>query len=175
MKKFLLTILLIITLPCYAETFLTGGVNYNVDTARQELQNSPVEKLPQELVSQNLLDKDYEKNIGYALQGNVSLQDRALAFFSDSTYAVLYNEDKLHVWYYDKNGKLIYMEVRDGLSFPYKSYKYSIDGTLVNMGLRVSKEETFIYNPQGKLIAHWFGTNAYDEGGNVIMTRKYIH
>ena len=63
MKKFLLTILLIITLPCYAETFLTGGVNYNVDTARQELQNSPVEKLPQELVSQNLLDKDYEKNI----------------------------------------------------------------------------------------------------------------
>ena len=43
------------------------------------------------------------------------------------------------------------------------------------MGLRVSKEETFIYNPQGKLIAHWLGTNAYDEGGNVIMTRKYIH
>ena len=53
------------------------------------------------------MDKDYEKNIGYALQGNVSLQDRALAFFSDSTYAVLYDEDKLHVWYYDKNGKLI--------------------------------------------------------------------
>ncbi len=174
MKKFLLTILLIIALPCCAETFLTGGVNYNVDTARQELQNSPIEKLSQELVSQNLSDKNFDENIGYALQGNVSLQDRTLAFFSDSTYAVLYNEDKFHVWYYDKSGKLIYMEVRDGLNYPYKSYKYSIDGSLVNMGLRVSKEETFIYNPQGKLIAHWLGTNAYDEAGNIIMTRKYI-
>lgn len=175
MKRFLLILVILISLPCSAETILTGGVNYNVDSARQELLNTPIKKLSPELVNENILDKSFAENQKYALQGNVDLQDRTLAFFSDSTYAVLYNEDKYHVWYYNKDGKLIYMEERDGLSFPYKSYKYTVDGSLVNMGLRVSKEETFIYNPSGKLIAHWLGTNAYDEGGNIIMTRKYIH
>ena len=175
MRKILLIFIMLIALPCCAETFLTGGINYNVDSARQELFNSPVKKLNPELVAQYLSDKNYNENIGYILQGNVNLQDRTLAFFSDSTYAILYNDDKYHVWYYGKDGKLIYMEERDGLNYPYKSYKYTNAGVLVNMGLRVSKEETFIYNPQGKLIAHWLGTNAYDETGNVVMTRKYIH
>lgn len=41
------------------------------------------------------------------------------------------------------------------------------------MGLRVSKGETFLYSPNGKLIAHWLGQYAYDEKGNIIMSRKY--
>lgn len=43
------------------------------------------------------------------------------------------------------------------------------------MGLRVSKAETFIYTPKGKLIAHWKGQYAYDENGKIIMTRRYAN
>ena len=42
------------------------------------------------------------------------------------------------------------------------------------MGLRVSKRETFLYSPNGELIAHWIGPNGYDENGQIIMTRKFI-
>ena len=175
MRSFLLILMMLIALPCCAETFLTGGVDYNVNSAREELLKVPAKKLNPELVLQNITDKNNKENLSYALQGNVNLKDRTLAFFSDATYAVLYNEDKYHVWYYNQDGNLAYMEERTDLSYPYKSYKYTISGVLVNMGMRVSKEETFIYNPQGRLIAHWLGTNAYDENGNIIMTRKYIH
>lgn len=174
MRKILFILLILVTLPCHAETFLTGGINYNVNTARQELLSTPITELNQELVNKNLFDKNYNENIGYALQGNIKLKDRTLAFFSDKTYAVLYKNDEYHVWYYDENGKLINTENRDGLDYPYRSYKYNTSGTLINMGLRISKEETYIYTPQGKLIAHWLGTKAYDENNNIIMTRKYI-
>ena len=175
MRSFLLILMMLIALPCCAETFLTGGVDYNVNSAREELLKVPAKKLNPELVLQNITDKNNKENLSYALQGNVNLKDRTLAFFSDATYAVLYNEDKYHVWYYNQDGNLAYMEERTGLNYPYKSYKYTVSGGLVNMGMRVSKEETFIYNSQGRLIAHWLGTNAYDENGNIIMTRKYIH
>ena len=86
----------------------------------------------------------------------------------------MYNNDKYHVWYYSKDGRLIYAEEKDNLIYPYKSYKYTTSGRLINMGLRVSKGETFIYTPDGKLIAHWLKDKAYDENGNVVMTRKYF-
>lgn len=62
---------------------------------------------------------------------------------------------------------------RNRSEYPYKTYKYTPDGRLVNMSLRVSKGETFIYTPDGNLLAHWVGANAFDENGNIIMTRKY--
>ena len=174
LKYFLLIIIIFSIIPVQAETILTGGVNYNVQSAREELLQTPQKKLDAFLVAKNITDKNNSENLKYFLKGNVELKDRILAFFSDSTYAVMYNNDKYHVWYYAKNGKLIYTEEKDGLEYPYKSYKYSTSGKLVNMGLRVSKEETFIYTPDGKLIAHWLRDKAFDEHGNVIMTRKYF-
>ena len=108
------------------------------------------------------------------LKGKTELKDRILALFSDNSYAVMYKDDELHVWYYSANGQLTHYEIKDGTNYPYKSYKYNIDGKLINMGLRVSKGETFIFNPNGKLIAHWIKNNGYDEYGNIILKRKYF-
>ena len=66
------------------------------------------------------------------------------------------------------------IEIRDGLKYPFKAYKYAPTRELINMSLRVSKGETFIYTPQGELIAHWVGMYGYDAKGNVILTRKYV-
>ena len=173
LKKLILFLVLFLILPVNAQTVLTGEVTYDVDSARKELLENPIKKLSPQLVAKYLTDSENRENLGYALQGNVELQDRTLAFFSDGTYAVMYDRDKYHVWYYSHDGKLIYAEEKDGIEYPYKSYKYTTMGELVNMGLRVSKEETFIYSPNGRLIAHWLRENAYDEDGNIIMQRKY--
>ena len=173
LRKIILFLVLLITLPVSAQTMLTGEVSYDVDSAREELLKTPLKKLNPHFVAKHITDQENRDNLEYALQGNVELKDRTLAFFSDGTYAVMYNSDKYHVWYYSHDGKLIYAEEKDGLDYPYKSYKYTTMGELVNMGLRVGKEETFIYSPNGRLIAHWLRENAYDEDGNIIMQRKY--
>lgn len=174
LKKILPVLIIFFVLPVQAQTMLTGKIDYTVDSAREELLKNPVKKLNPELVKANLNDKNYLENKTYSLKGKAELKDRTLAFFSDSTYAVMYNNDKYHVWYYSNYGKLIFAEEKDKLVYPYKSYKYTPSGRLVNMGLRVSKDETFIYNSSGKLIAHWLKDKAYDEKGSVIMTRKYV-
>ncbi len=173
LKKLILFLVLFLILPVNAETMLTGEVSYDVDSAREEMLSTPRAKLNSSLVAKHITDQENRENLEYVLQGNVELKDRTLAFFSDGTYAVMYNHDKYHVWYYSRDGKLIYAEEKDGIDYPYKSYKYTTMGELVNMGLRVSKEETFIYSPNGRLIAHWLRENAYDEDGQVIMQRKY--
>ena len=175
MKKLLVIwVLLICTagISC-ADEVLTGGVEYTTDIAREELlQKTPLK--PDGLsVLTNIADENYKENKTLLLKGQAEIKDRVLAEFSDNSYAVMYHENPLYVWYYSPEGILTHIEVKDGTNYPYKSYKYDTEGNLVNMGLRVSKEETFIFDKSGKLIAHWLKDKGYDENGKVIMKRRY--
>ena len=157
----------------YADEVLTGGVKYTTDIAREELlQKTPLK--PDGLsVLTNIADENYKENKTLLLKGQAEIKDRVLAEFSDNSYAVMYHENPLYVWYYSPEGILTHIEIKDGTNYPYKSYKYDTEGNLVNMGLRVSKEETFIFDKSGKLIAHWLKDKGYDETGKVIMKRHY--
>ncbi len=176
MKKSLIIFLLfLLTIQsANAGMLLTGEVQYTTESAREELIQSKPAKPDDKFVSVFLRDENYNENMTALLKGNVELKDRTLAIFSDNSYAVMYHSDKLHVFYYSPSGELTHTEVKDGINYPYKSYKYDISGKLVNMGLRVSKAETYIFSPDGRLIAHWVKQYGYDENGNVIMTRKYF-
>lgn len=161
-----------IHLPLQAEV-LQGGVTYDVNSAREELLKFSGNDFDKTLVENFKRDYYYNENQTYKLKANAKLSNRVLAFFSDTTYGVMYNAIPLYVWYYAKDGRLIYVEKKDSTEYPFKSYKYTPTGLLMNMTLRVSKEEAFIYTPAGKLVAHWIGPNAYDEDNNVIMTREF--
>ncbi len=173
MKKFL-TFLMIFFFaqPGFADMVLQGAAEYNVQSARNEVQENVQYKVSPANFSAHILDPNRDENSN-ALKGNVSLKDRAIAAFSIGTYGVTYNNDPLHAYYYSPQGVLNYIDVRSGKDYPYKSYQYDVSGKLVNMGLRVSKAETYIYNPQGILMAHWVGSNGYDENGKLVMTRQY--
>lgn len=173
MKKFILLLTVLIMLPVSAQT-LTGGVKYTVDDAKAELRHNRPSATDYIITQNNFIDKDRNANYFALLKGKTNLNDRILALFSDGSYAVNYKNDLKHVWYYDKDGTLINVEIRTSLEFPYGSYKYSPDGELVNMSLRASKDETFIFSPFGELLGHWVGDNCYDENGNVVMTRKIM-
>lgn len=173
MKKIILILIIIMLhFPAFAEV-LQGGVSYDVNSAREELLRFSDKKIDKTLVQSFYRDYYYNENQTYKLSANKNPANRVLAFFSDTTYGVMYNAIPLYVWYYSKDGTLIYMEKKDSTEYPYKTYKYTPSGLLMNMSLRVSKEEAFVFTPAGKLIAHWIGSNAYDEENNVIMTREY--
>ena len=153
---------------------LTGGVNYSVNDARVELQNNRPPAIDFLLIQDNLSDTNLKLNQSYLLEGKTDLNDRTLGLFSDESYAVCYKNDPYHVWYYSKNGELIYAEVKTSLTFPYRTYKYTSDGEIENMTLRVSEGETFIFSSLGQLLGHWIGKNCYDENGKILMTRKIL-
>lgn len=165
--------MLLIVLPSSAQV-LEGEIKYSVNDAKIELQHNRPSTADYLLTKNNFYDSEYNKNYSALLKGKTNLNDKILALFSDGTYAINYKNDLKHVWYYDKNGALINIEVRTSLDFPYGSYKYDPDGELVNMSLKVSKDETFIFSPLGQLLGHWIGEKCYDENGIVIMTRKIM-
>ena len=175
MKRFLfiLFLTLLTVLPANAEKVLTGGVQYTTEEARGALLKEELPEPDGLTILTHIADENYKENRTALLKANITLTDRVLALFSDNSYAVMYKDNPLNVWYYSEEGILTHIEVKDRAEYPFKAYKYDTEGKLVNMSLRVSKAETFIFNPAGKLIAHWVRENGYDENGKVIMKRKY--
>lgn len=174
MKKAIITLILIYSVLNVNAEMITGGISYTTEDARIELQNTRPPAIDFLLIQDNFNDKNHKANYNFLLKGETKLNDRMLGIFSDGSYAVSYYDTSEYVWYYDKNGVLINTEQKTSLEYPYKTYKYEPDGELVNMTLRVSENETFIFSPLGKLLGHWVGKNCYDENGNIVMTRKIM-
>lgn len=175
MKKLLyILIILNICLSSYA-VVLEGSVHYSVNDAKIELQNTRPPVIDLLLINDNYTDKNNKENYSLLLKGETKLKDRTLALFSDGSYGINYLNNPYFVWYYNKKGELIYIEQKTSLDYPYKTYKYTPDYELVNMTLRVSEKETFIFSQYGKLLGHWVGENCYDEFGNIVMTRKILN
>lgn len=175
MKNFLVFVFSIFfsILPVFSEV-ITGGVEYSVEDARIDVFSSSPLKPDLNYLQSNLVDINYAENISTLLMGKTELKDRILAKFSDGSYGVIYKNNPKSVLYYSHDGILTHNELKQSLAYPYKTYKYSSQGRLVNMTLRVSEDETFIFTPDEKLLAHWLGSVCYDENNNIIMRRQII-
>jgi hypothetical protein len=173
MRKIFITIILLsFGFSVNAET-LNGGIEYNTTSARETLTASEIPTISRSLISAHAYDNDHYQNRTLLLKGVAQTEDSILANFSDGSYAIVYNSDPLHTWYYSSDGILTHSEVKTSVNYPYKAYKYNTSGKLINMNFRPSKDETFIFTPEGKLLAHWKFDKCFDESGNIIMTRKY--
>ena len=151
-----------------------GGVEYNQERAAEEVFRTPPNTLSFNFVSKHFIDTDYSDNIQALQAGIKELKDRRVGSFSDGSYGVMYYDDPLYSWYYSYSGRLINFTERSSVDYPCKITKYKPDGTVANTGLKVSENESYIFSPQGKLLAHWLGNLCYDEFNNVIMTRKNV-
>lgn len=173
MKKFMIFLISIIFVsPTGYSKTLNGEVKYTNTQAQNEILKTSPPHLEQIVIKENFYDMNNLENTNAILQGYTSIKDRILGNFSDGTYAIKYLDNPYYIWYYNSNGILSHIEKQLSLEYPYKTYKYNTRGKLINMTLRVSENETFIFNPDGKLIAHWLNNNCFDSNGNIIMTRQ---
>lgn len=183
MRKFLITILflLISFMPVSALT-LSGGVEYTVQSAR-------------DLAFQNL-SKTYDVNLIRLNKKHISLdsvkveegkihiekslfeKERVFTPFYRNgeliSYSTAYADDLYHMYYYDKAGCFIAIDVSDKELnvFPHKIAKYNKFGKLVSVAFVVSDREQFIFRPNGKLVVHWKDNAAFDKNGKLFqMTR----
>jgi len=172
MKKIFTLFLILMIQPSVWAGIITGGVEMSVDSAREEVFEDNSAGFDYIDVKNNLTDRNYRENKSKLLKGITSLNDRKLGQFSDGSYGIMYYDNPLKTYYYSPEGVLTHIEVKTGTLYPLKANKYKTDGTLENRSLKASENETFIFAPNGKLIAHWLGNKCYDENNNVIMTRK---
>ncbi|MBO5385479.1 hypothetical protein J6A64_04110 [bacterium] len=173
-KCFLILVLILFFAVPVSAKIITGGVEVSVEQAREEIFSNSTPNLDFGLIRAKFFDNNRLENTTTLLKGITELKDRTLAKFSDGSYGVIYKDNPTDVFYYSSDGVLIYYDKKTSLTFPYKTYKYTPLGKLVNTSLRVSDEESFIFEKSGKLLAHWVGENCYDENNNIIMTREFL-
>ncbi len=174
MKKLIL-FLLIVTFYTSAEAqILTGEIKYDCQQAKEEAFREPPKQIDFDFIKIHFIDKNRNENINALQSGIDKLINRKLAKFSDGSYGVEYFDDPEYSWYYDSMGRLINFTHKSALTYPCKTTKYKPDGSITNTGLKVSEKESFLFNKDGKLIAHWLGDYCYDAKNNIIMTRKNI-
>lgn len=174
MKKIYIFLLFIFTLTTANAKIITGEVSYTLNSARNEVMSQTPKPVSSEVLRANIYDTNNRENKTTLLQGKTEVKDRILAYFSDGSYGVMHKNNPTYVFYYNNEGILTHTEVKDSLKYPYKTYKYNTTGKLINMTLRVSENETFIFKPTGELIAHWINDKCYDENNNIIMTRNIL-
>lgn len=168
MKRFFAILFTLVSFAlCVNSQIITGEVEYNTEFQQ-------IEKLSFNELGNRFYDADNIENSNYLLQGITELKDRKLAKFSDGSYAVQYYNEPLFGWYYSSNGKLISYTRKDTANYPSKFTKFKPDGSIINSGVRISEQESYIYSSEGKLLAHWLGNKCFDEKNNLIMTRKIM-
>ena len=88
-------------------------------------------------------------------------------------YALQDKKDVSKTFYYDALGKLRYVDYNFGEypEYPYYTIQYSVSGKPASAIYYVSKDNQYLYNPDGSFKGVWYKHNLYDKHSSVILTR----
>lgn len=141
-------------------------------------------------VDPNLLANRQAMQQGIGKSGKMlKVGNRLIGLFSDGAYSSveLCSRESFN---YSSVGKLRTVDIDSSpvygspdcpSTLPIKSYKYLADpesgqpGALVSIGMRVSKTEIYVFNPDGTLSGHWINNKCYQADGSSCGTvRAFI-
>ena len=88
-------------------------------------------------------------------------------------YALQNKKDLSKSYYYDALGKLRYVDFNYGEypDYPYYTIQYRPNGTPVSAIYYVSKDNQYLYEPDGTFKGVWYKHNLYDKSSKIILTR----
>ena len=88
-------------------------------------------------------------------------------------YALQDKKDITKSYYYDALGKLRYIDFNFGEypEYPYYTYQYKTSGKPVSAIYYVSKDNQYLFKPNGEFEGVWYKHNLYDKHSKVILTR----
>jgi len=174
-KGLLLFFLMLFTCMPVSATTLKGSVEYTVDIARSEAFNDLPNKLPRKELNKYKYDRfnythlylisinsDNHKELGII---------KIVPFYKDLElvcYGIQYTDKPNYKFYYTPNGILIKYEIMTNTTYPYKSVVYSPYNNLISVNLIISPKESFIFNKDKSLYAHWLNDLSYDKDNNLI-------
>ena len=129
--------------------------------------------------SEKLKDKNYKENYLAASAGYKEYKDNNISAFYYKKqkhiymYALQDKKDLSKSFYYDALGKLRYVDFNSGEypEYPYYKIQYSISGEPISAIYNVSKDNQYLYEPDGTFKGVWYKHNLYDKHSKVILKR----
>ena len=126
-----------------------------------------------------LKDKDYIEHYMAASAGYKEYKEYNIsAFYAGNKkyiymYALQEKEDLSRTYYYDALGHLRYVDYIYGEypDYPYYSIQYRINGKPVSAIYFVSKDNQYLYEPDGTFKGVWYKHNLYDKHSKIILKR----
>jgi hypothetical protein len=124
-------------------------------------------------------DKEYRQHYLAASAGYEEFKDYNISAFYYKKqkhiymYALQDKKDLTKSFYYDALGKLRYIDYNFGEypEYPYYTIQYSISGEPISAIYNVSKDNQYLYNPDGSFKGVWYKHNLYSKESKVILTR----
>lgn len=126
-----------------------------------------------------LKDKNYKEHYFAASAGYKEYKDYNISAFYYKKqkhiymYALQDKKDISKSYYYDALGHLVYVDFNFGEypEYPYYTIQYKISGNPVSAIYYVSKDNQYLYTPEGEFTGVWYKNNLYDKHSKVILKR----
>ena len=126
-----------------------------------------------------LKDKNYREHYFAASAGYKEYKDNNISAFYYKKqkhiymYALQDKKDITKSYYYDALGKLRYIDFNFGEypEYPYYTIQYSISGKPISAIYNVSRDNQYLYEPDGEFKGVWYKHNLYSKESKVILTR----
>ena len=139
----------------------------------------PVKKDLKSLLKDKLKDKNYREHYLAASAGYKEYKNFNISAFYYKKqkhiymYALQDKKDITKSYYYDALGKLRYVDYNFGEypEYPYYTYQYKVSGEPVSAIYYVSKDNQYLFEPNGEFKGVWYKHNLYDKHSKVILTR----
>ena len=126
-----------------------------------------------------LKDKEHKEHYMAASAGHKEYKDCNISAFYYKNqkniymYGVQDKKDLSKAYYYDALGHLRYVDYIYGEypDYPYYAIQYKISGKPVSAIYYVSKDNQYLYEPDGTFKGVWYKHNLYDKHSKVILKR----
>ena len=126
-----------------------------------------------------LKDKNYREHYYAASAGLKEYKDNNISafYFKKQKHIYMYAlQDKKDIsksFYYDALGNLRYIDFNFGEypEYPYYTIQYSISGKPISAVYNISKDNQYLFSPDGTFKGVWFKHNLYDKHSQVILKR----
>ena len=182
MRYLLFLILLVFVILPVSATTLKGSVEYTVDIARSEAFDNLPDKLPRKELNKYKCDRFNHTHlylISIKSDKNKELGiNKIVPFYKDLElvcYGIQFTDKPNYKFYYAPNGILIKYEIMTNTTYPYKSVVYSPYNNLISVNLIISPKESFIFNKDKSLYAHWLNDLSFDKDNNLINVVRRLY
>ena len=126
-----------------------------------------------------LKDKNHKEHYFAASAGYKEYNDYNISAFYYKKqkhiymYAIQDKKDVTKSYYYDALGKLRYVDFNFGEypEYPYYTIQYDTFGKPISAIYNVSKDNQYLYEPDGNFKGVWYKHNLYNKNSKVILTR----
>lgn len=126
-----------------------------------------------------LRDKNFREHYFAASAGYKEYKDYNISAFYYKKqkhiymYALQDKKDISKSYYYDALGHLVYVDFNFGEypDYPYYTFQYKVSGEPVSAIYYVSKDNQYLFAPNGDFTGVWYKYNLYDKHSKVILKR----